>query len=183
MTQADPVSLGREDEMAAPVLVVGCGRRDCGHDALGPQVADRIASLDLPGVSLLIEETPSVDLVDLLGERASTNPLRLLVIVDAASASLENPIGTWIRIDYHQQPEALCSRVPVGTHQFGVPEILELGRTLKVLPSQVWIYAGFGEGFELSSSTPEVTLELAGVLADVVACDVCRFLAAEQGDR
>jgi hypothetical protein len=43
----------------------------------------------------------------------------------------------------------------------------------------VWVYAGFGDGFEVGPSTPEVTIELASVMADVVACDVCRFISSE----
>ncbi len=172
-------SPGRNETMSAPVLVIGCGRRDYGHDSLGPLVADRVALLDLPGVEVRAEEAPSVDLVDSLGERAAADPVRALVIVDAAEAGLENPIGTWLRLDYHQVSLCLRSRGSGGTHELGIPKILELARTLGVLPATVWVYAGFGHGFEFSSHTSEVTTELAAVLADVVAHDVCKLLAAE----
>ena len=165
--------------MAASVLVIGCGRRDCGHDALGPRVVERVAELSLPKVETLIEEAPSVDLVDVLAERAKGEAVRLLVVVDAALANLDNPVGTWLRIDYRRQPEALRGRGDRGTHAQSIPEALELAGTLGALPAYVWVYAGFGDGFEVGPSTPEVTIELASVMADVVACDVCRFIADE----
>ncbi len=169
------------DTMSASMLVIGSGRRDCGHDSLGPRVADRVAELDLPNVDVVVEESPSLDLVDVLAERARQDPLRLLVIVDAALADLDNPVGTWLRIDYRKEPELLRGRGRLGTHAQSIPEILELGAKLEALPETVWVYAGFGDGFEPTSSTPEVTTELAAVLADVVACDVCRFMASPPG--
>jgi hypothetical protein len=100
------------------------------------------------------------------------------VVVDAALADLDNPVGTWLRIDYHRDPEALRGHGGQGTHAQSIPAILALGQKLGVLPGKVWVYAGFGDGFERGPSTPEVTTELASVLADVVACDVCRFMAS-----
>jgi hypothetical protein len=142
-----------------------------------------VAELSLPKVETLMEEIPSVDLVDVLVERAKGDAVRLLVIVDAALADLDNPIGTWLRIDYRRQPEALRGRGDRGTHAQSILEMLELAGTLGALPSQVWVYAGFGDGFEVGPSTPEVTIELSSVMADVVACDVCRFIADEMNGR
>jgi hydrogenase maturation protease len=168
--------------MAASVLVIGCGRRDCGHDGLGPRVAEVVSALNLPQVEVLAEEAPSVDLVEVLNEAAEAGRPSLLVIVDAALADLDHPVGTWLRIDYRETPDALRARGNRGTHAISIPEILEMARRLGVLPPKVWVYAGFGDGFEAGLLTPEVTIELASVMADVVAHDVCRFMAADGND-
>lgn len=162
--------------MAASAIVIACGRRDCGHDALGPLVAERLEELHLPGVVVRVEEEPSVEVVDLFGDPQRGDAVELLVIVDAGRADHNNPVGTWLRIDYATEPDSLVCRGEMGTHAISVPEILKLARTLGVLPPTVWVYAGFGDGFEPGASTPEVTSELASVLSDVVACDVCRYL-------
>jgi len=171
--------------MAAPVVVIGCGRRDRGDDAVGTLVAERLADLQPAGVEVWTEETPAVDLLDRLGEPGREEATRLLIFVDAALARPRSGLrprrpfsGTWKRIDYRLHPEALAGRTPASTHSISVPEILKLGDALEVLPPTVWIYAVFGDRFELGQPVSPAARELAVRVAEAVAQDIRAFLAA-----
>ena len=116
--------------MAAPVVVIGCGRRDFGDDALGALVADRLAELQLPEVDVWVEESPAVDLLDRLKWTDGGNGL--LVIVDAALAGPGAPAGTWTRIDYRRQPKALRGRMSASTHS---PHCMQISEYFPAGPS------------------------------------------------
>ena len=164
--------------MTAPVVVIGCGRRDCGDDAVGTLVAERLVDLQPAGVEVWIEETPAVDLLDRLGEPGRKETTRLLIFVDAALARSRTAAGAWRRIDYRRHSKALADRMPASTHSLSVPEILKLGDALEVLPATVWIYAVFGDRFELGQPVSPAARELAVRVAKAVAHDIRAFLAA-----
>jgi hydrogenase maturation protease len=64
----------------APLLVLAIGNPSRGDDALGPQAAQRLAELALPGVEVLTDFQLQVEhALDLLGRR-------LVVFVDAAAS-------------------------------------------------------------------------------------------------
>ena len=68
--------------------------------------------------------------------------------------------------------------MPASTHSLSVPEILKLGDALEVLPATVWIYAVFGDRFELGQPVSPAARELAVRVAKAVAHDIRAFLAA-----
>ncbi|MCP4246022.1 MAG: hydrogenase maturation protease [bacterium] len=157
---------------AVPVLIVGCGRRDCGDDALGILIAERLVEMRLPGVEVCLEEAPDVGLLDRLQPAGPGDAPRALIFVDAALAAPEHPVGTWRKIDYRRDSDMLLSRAPAGTHALSIAEILGLADALGVLPQTVWVYAVFGEQFELASTPSATALGLVSEIVEAIGNDV-----------
>lgn len=103
--------------------VIGLGNRDRGDDAAGLVVADDLALYELE-VDVLAWERPEVDLLDVLPQYDH------VVIVDAARSGA--PPGT-----IHRNPHLAGDGAGLGTHGFGVGQVLELAAALDRLPAQV----------------------------------------------
>jgi len=155
-----------------PVLIIGCGRRDCGDDAVGALVAERLTAMRLPDTEVWIEETPAVDLLDRISGARPDNAPRLLVFVDAAQAGPVTPVGTWTRVDYRLASNALPCRRATSSHALSIADILKLGETLDMLPPAVWIYAVFGRQFELAAPMCRASLAAVDQVAQAIARDV-----------
>jgi hydrogenase maturation protease len=159
---------------ARPVRLVGCGRSQRRDDQVGLLVAAALADPPLPGTVVTASQAPGADLV------ADLENVELLVIVDAAAATDDFPVGTWRRIAYDTLDRSVSApgaRVAsISAHSLGVWDALELGRELGILPADVWVdvVAGsdFGYGAELS---PRVQAALPGVIERLRA-DVCAWL-------
>jgi hydrogenase maturation protease len=130
-----------------PRLIIGVGnplRRD---DAAGLAVAERVGGLAHEG-----ECSP---LGDLWAGRDD------VVLVDASASGAEP--GTVRRFDASDEP--LHARtMRSSTHAFGVPEAIELARSLDRLPAQVTVYAIEGADFRPGAGlTPAVERGVADV--------------------
>ena len=109
-------------------LVVGVGNRDRGDDAVGPQIAARIAALGVPGLDVVEHEEP-LGLVPHLLERDH------VVIVDASA-----PRGRPGRLAVHVVGDSQLNAGAEGTggtHGFGVVQAVELTRALGRLPTRL----------------------------------------------
>jgi len=163
-------------------MVIACGRSDYGDDAAGPLAARQLWDTHLPSTEVCIQESPDVDLLDRLAAPTPHGPpsaCELLILLDAALASPHHPAGTWLRIDYLADPQTLPPRAAADSHSLGLADMLELGRTLAVLPAHVWIYAVFGQRFNAGDGpTPEVQRAVPQ-LASIVARDIRGFLASD----
>jgi hydrogenase maturation protease len=116
-----------------PALLAGLGSPDRGDDAVGPIVAQRIATLRLPGVQVLEREDPT-SLIDLWAGRD------LAIVVDAVCSNgvpgtlmiMESGVGGAPLTD-----DAWAGTGRGGTHAFGLAAAVELSRALHRLPRRL----------------------------------------------
>jgi len=149
-------------------IVIGVGNPDRGDDAVGPEVAARLAEVDLPGL-VIRSGTDPLDLVH-LWEGA-----QVAVVVDAVLSGAEPG-----RITVHEvgarRPDggpadgsAPGGRRGPGTHTFGVLGAVALARALGRLPARVVLV-----GVEVSTVaigaplSPEVSRAVPGALQVVL---------------
>lgn len=144
--------------ISAPVLMVGAGRVRHGDDAVGLLVA-RLVARRLAGHVALLLDLGGWSLLDSLDGR------RGLIVVDAALADAESPVGSWRRIDFRASPNAIEACGLRDTHTANVADMLRMAQTLGKLPEWVWVYAIAGERF-----SPEVRMSAAvrGAVSEVV---------------
>jgi hydrogenase maturation protease len=147
-------------------LVIGLGSPDRGDDAVGPEVARRVAGLSLPGVTVVEHEDPT-GLIDLWGSadlvvvvdavRSGAMPGSLLVVEAGADAG---PVAdqAWARTGWG------------GTHAFGLAAAVELGRALHHLPPRLVLVGVEATQFEHGAPLgAPVAAALESVVAAVVA--------------
>ena len=127
-------------------LVIGLGNPDRGDDAVGVQVARRVA-LDRPNVRVLELDDPSealdawaaADTVVVADAVSSGGDPGYIHVVDAVARTL--PAGSW---------------AAGGTHALGLAAVVELGRALGRLPRRlvlVGVEAGrFDHGTPMSDA-------------------------------
>lgn len=151
-------------------LVVGLGSRDRGDDAVGPEVAARVAArvgtpLTRAGVRVVEHEDPTA-LIDLWADAGlavvvdavrSGQPPGTLVVLEAGADGSQFPAGPW----------AVTGRG--GTHALGLAAVVELARTLGRLPGRLVVVGievgGVEHGAPLS---PEVAAAVPGAVDAVV---------------
>jgi hydrogenase maturation protease len=108
-------------------VVVGIGNPARGDDGVGPQVAARIAALDLPGVRVVVRGDPLGLLDELDGDQ--------VVVVDAVRGA-GPPGAVQVRV-VGRRGLPRPSTGPPGTHGLGVAEVVELARALDRLPRRL----------------------------------------------
>jgi hydrogenase maturation protease len=129
------------------VLVIGVGNAFRGDDAVGLEVARRLAGLDLPrAVELRTHEGDGVGLLDLWDGADA------VALVDCVHSG--SPPGTLHRIDASAAPVPL----PLGgasTHALGVADAIELARAMGTLPAAVIVYGVEGGAYTTGSPLSE----------------------------
>ena len=150
------------DHSGAAVLVVGVGRRDRGDDAVGPMVAGRAIELVPAGVTVVERREPA-DLIDTWAGAG-------LVVVTVAVRSGQRP-GTVHVLHACRGPLPVHAGAG-GTHGLGLAEVIELGRALRRLPSELVVVGVEAQRFGLGEPmSPQVkaAVELAAkTVAEVV---------------
>lgn len=170
--------------MGDGVLVIGVGNPMCGDDAAGVDVATRLARRLGNAVTVELDnrarigsdpepqasacavppESPRCTIaLAHLGSRAlwdvvdGTRRPEMLVIVDAALATNDLPIGSWCKIEYPSEAGQLDEQAFRNTHSLNLRSTLDLARTVGTLPAEVWIYGIAGVEFTLgAAASPEV---------------------------
>lgn len=150
--------------MTAPdLLVIGVGNPDCGDDGIGPMVADLLADLLPPGVTLLRRSGDMLAMLDDWAGHAG------VVLIDAAT-SMGKP-GTWHRIDLLRDtlPSGLAL---ASTHAFGVAQAVALAGALGRIPGQLVVYAVEGIDFIPGAAMDPAVKSAAPVIAQRVLAEV-----------
>ena len=133
-------------------MIIGVGNAFRRDDAAGLAVAERAGGVAYEG-----ECSPLIDLWDGHDE---------VVLVDAASSGA--PAGTVTRFDAGAAP--LPARtMRSSTHAFGIPEAIELARSLDRLPASVTVFAiegaDFSPGGGMTAAVERAVDELAAELS------------------
>jgi hydrogenase maturation protease len=148
------------------ILVVGLGNPDRGDDGLGAIVARNLVGR-LPSDVSIMERAG--DMLSLISDWAGFDAL---VCVDAATP-MTGP-GRIHRIDL--MTDYLPRNISMtSSHALGLFDAIELGRTLRLAPRNIIIYAVEGRCFEDGAPlTPEVAAA-AGEAADRIVAEVDRL--------
>ena len=169
MTRALPgrtAHTGPEETTGGGALVVGLGGPDRGDDAVGVEVASRVAALGLPRVAVLVHEDPT-DLIELWSGR------ELVVVVDAVRSGAA--AGTLVILETGPGLGPLPHSARVrrlrggGTHSWGVAAAVELARVLGRLPPRLTLVGIEARSFEQGAPlSPEVLAALPRAVEAVV---------------
>jgi hydrogenase maturation protease len=122
-------------------LVIGIGNRSRGDDAVGPEVASRVAQLGLVGVAVVVLDEP-IALVEQFGTHDD------VVVVDATDSR-----GHPGRVHVRQVGRAPLRRDPpaLGSHGLGVADAVELARVLGRLPRRLTLVGVEARTFRLGA--------------------------------
>lgn len=142
-------------------LVVGLGNPDRRDDGVGVRVAERVGRRRLPGVEVRVVAVPA-DLIDMWSGRD------LVVVADATRTGA--PPGTVSVVDAAEG--GLHRRPPVGTHDVGLGDVVELARALGRLPERLLVVGveagdcsrGVGLSPEVGGAVPGALAAVLGVL-------------------
>lgn len=139
---------------AAPTLVIAIGNPSRGDDALGPQTAEYLAALGLPGVEVMTDFQLQVEhALDLLGRRR-------VVFVDA-SVAIDAPF-TLARL-------APAPADGVSTHALAPSAVLHAYRQLTGQPvPDAWLLAIRGHRFELGEPLSEAARQHLALALDAL---------------
>ena len=153
-------------------LLVGIGNRLRGDDGVGPVVADHVAALGIPGLTVETDLEPVAVL-----HRLTRPPLHAHVVLLDATA----PLGDPGRIQVVRMPGDRLSvpAGPVGSHGLGVAEVLELARALDVLPPRLTVVGVEAEACPLGSALSDT---VSRCVPDAVAL-VTAIVAQQLGTR
>jgi hydrogenase maturation protease len=148
------------------LLVIGIGNPDCGDDAIGPLVAQRLVGRFPPEVAIL-ERTG-----DMLGLIEDWSGCDGVVLIDAAA--LVTTPGTIHRIDLlHESLPAGLSLA--STHGFGLADAVGFARALGQLPATLVVYAMEGGRFDLGAPPSPEVVAAAEAVAERVIREVMRM--------
>jgi Ni,Fe-hydrogenase maturation factor len=95
-----------------------------------------------------------------------------VVVIDAAEASPVLPAGTWVRLRYPAQAEALGKLRVRDSHTLGLEAVLRLRATVGRESQEVWVYALAGERFGPESPMSPVVESAIERLASRIMIDV-----------
>jgi hydrogenase maturation protease len=151
-------------------LVVGLGSIDRGDDAVGPIVAGRVRdALQLSGdswVDVAVHEDPSA-LPDVM------SGMDIAIIVDAVRSGDGPGTVTWREVG-RDEPALPVRSAPgaAGTHGLGLATVIELARTMDLLPARVVVVGveavDFAHGRPMSapvmSAVPHAVESILGIL-------------------
>jgi hydrogenase maturation protease len=114
------------------ILLIGCGNPGRGDDGLGPALAARIAALDLPGLTVEIDDQLTVD-------HAAPIAAHDLVIFADAAVGLDAP--------FRLTPLGGATPTALGSHQVTPEAALHLARLLYGRAPRGWTLAISGREF------------------------------------
>jgi hydrogenase maturation protease len=123
-------------------LVIGIGNSFRRDDGVGLAVAERIAALDLPGVSVMTSDGEPAAIIDAWAGVPTT------VVVDAAVGehTTRGQIRRWT-------PDEAALPSTTSSHAFGLPQAYALGQALGRMPNRLVVFtvdiadAALGTGF------------------------------------
>ncbi|KPK30001.1 MAG: hypothetical protein AMK69_04830 [Nitrospira bacterium SG8_3] len=155
MGQKRSPGVSYKTDLDTEILVVAVGNQFKGDDGIGPFVARKLESKNLPKTLVKFHDGDGTSLMELWIDA------HMVILLDAVSSGGQP--GRIFRFN------ALRQRIPgsffmYSTHNFGLAETVELARTLNRLPPCLIIYGiegkNFGEGLNLSPEVRRVAKEV-----------------------
>ncbi|MBI3788937.1 MAG: hydrogenase maturation protease [Ignavibacteriales bacterium] len=153
----------RQDELLAPILIIGVGtdyRRD---DRIGLLIARKIRDLHIPNVTVEEQSGDGVALMD------AWIYAETVIVIDAVRS--KSAPGTIFRFDAHTQ-SIPSDFFYYSTHEFNVAEAVELARALHELPTQLIVYGIEGADFEMGGEISEEVRKAAEQVISSIQTDI-----------
>ena len=148
------------------VLVIGIGNQFRGDDAVGLLVAH----------SLKERFSSQCDAVEEPGDGAHLMELwknsQVTILVDAVKSGAEPGQIHRHEADRSPLPASLFHH---STHTFGIPQAIELARTLNQIPQKLIIYGIEGTCFNVDSSVSEPVMQAALKVVESIVRDVIQY--------
>ncbi len=163
--------------MTGKILIVGVGREAFGDDAAGLVAARRLEGVFDERVSVVADGNGGWSLLD------SMEGYDLVVVIDAAESSDALPAGTWARLRYPAQAEALGKLRVRDSHTLGLEAVLRLAEAIGTDPAEFWVYALAGERFGPETPMSPAVESAVGRLTSRIAADVRRVFTSEPRTR
>ncbi|WP_291379263.1 hydrogenase maturation protease [Demequina sp.] len=146
-------------------MVIGLGSPDCGDDAVGPRVAERVREVAGRDVQVLTHEDPTALVHAWEGCHAVVLVDSMISGIAAGTVSVHHA-GTH---DASLPTHAFAAAGRGGTHAFGLAGAVELARTLGTLPEHVAIVGVEAITFAHGPMSPQVTASIDDAVAAVSA--------------
>lgn len=148
--------------MTGAAVVIGVGNTFRRDDGVGPAVADRIASLGLPGVRVLNCAAEPTAILD------AWHGMTRAVLVDAVDAGADGHPGRVRTCTFDEVAESTS----LSSHDLNLRQTYELGRALDRVPDSVTVVsidiadAGHGSGLSpaVQTALPEAVRAVLAVL-------------------
>lgn len=144
----------------ASIVIIGMGNEFQGDDGIGPFVVRELRARDLPEDVVSFQCREGLALLELWRHK------ELAILVDAANSGALP--GSVFRFETHMESPGNQS-FKGTTHHYGLPEAIELGKALNVLPPHLIVYCvegkSFGAGLGLS---PDVERAAERVVQSIV---------------
>ncbi len=148
------------------VLVIGLGNPDRGDDAIGAVVAQALLGRLPADVAVKVRRG------DMLALIQDWEGFDALVCIDA-TAPLDEP-GRICRIDLRSM-ELPRNFGFTSSHAMGLPEAIELARSLHLAPRQIIVYGIEGRSFDRGVPLTPAVAAAARAVADQVVAEVDRL--------
>jgi len=150
---------GETDAKRAPRVVIAVGNALRGDDAAGLEVARRIEGRLPAGVELVCTRGDATALLELWRNR------RLAVVIDAVHGG--DTSGEVLEIDVLGEglPAAVTS---ASTHDFGLPQALDLGTVLEELPDRLHLIGIVGTRYGIGDALSAAVGDALDAAADKV---------------
>jgi hydrogenase maturation protease len=128
------------DLSKSPLRLIGIGNLWRGDDGAGIVLAERIRNESLPGLDVILHQGDGASLITLW------EGIDRVILVDAVCG--QGAAGRLLRFDLNKEilPEDIF---PVSTHSLGIPEALQIVKTLHLpLPPSFLLFGITGERFD-----------------------------------
>jgi hydrogenase maturation protease len=151
--------------MTRPAIVIGIGNPDRGDDAVGVQVARQVAAERLDVLALEFDD-PSEALASWAAEDT-------VIVADATISGGKPGDIRVVDVVEHKLPAGSWSAG--GTHQLGLAAVVELARTLDLMPRKlvvVGVEAGrLEQGAAMSEAVQAALPAAVGAVIEVIEAD------------
>jgi hydrogenase maturation protease len=144
--------------MTRPPIVIGIGNPDRGDDAVGVQVARQVAAARLDVLTLEFDD-PSEAL-------DAWDPQDTVIVADAISSGGTPGDIQVIDVIGHRLPAGNWSAM--GTHAFGLAAIVELARSLDLMPRKLVVVGVEAVQFNHGAPMSEAVLAAVPAAAEAV---------------
>jgi hydrogenase maturation protease len=148
------------------VLIIGLGNPDRGDDGIGAAVARELLGRLPPDVTVKIRSGDMVSLIE------DWDGYDTIVCIDAAAPS--GVPGRLCRLDLNST-ELPRNFTFTSSHALGLPEAIELARSLQLAPQQIIVYAVEGESFDSGAPLTPAVAAVARMVAEQIVADVRRL--------
>jgi hydrogenase maturation protease len=144
----------------ASIVIIGIGNEFQGDDGVGPFVVQELRARDLPEDVVTFQCREGLALMELWRDK------EMAILVDAVTSGAAP--GSVFRFEAHMESPGKPS-FRGTTHNYGLPEAIELGKAMNLLPPHVVVYGIEGKRFDAGMGLSiDVETAAEGVVQSIV---------------